>query len=390
MKSLLISGQYFPPQTGGISKYMASVCDTLGRDEICCLTGAKSKENRSENGNGPRVYRRPAAFARSWALQAPSLGMALLEILPRERPNIVQISTAYDGYIGLWLRKRFGLPYLVYAHGNEILDAGQSEWERPRQSLRQASRVLAVSRYTAKLVGKLGVAAERVEVLHPGCDVHTFRPLKPRSELRNRLLGTARRGPVILSVGNLVARKGQDMVIRALPQLLARVGDVQYLIVGDGPYRAELERLATELGVREHLTLAGRVPNDQLPDIYALCDVFALPSREQLDSCDVEGFGIVFLEANAAGKPVVAGRSGGIGDAVVDGKTGLLVEPENPEDIAAAIHKLVANPGMAARIAEEGSARVVREFSWEAVGERLRDILRQVALEGSRVHAVSA
>lgn len=381
MKSLLISGQYFPPQTGGISNYMRSVCDTLGRDEICCLTGVPWKDGRAANGGGFRVYRRPSAFAKAWAAQAPGLGLALLEILLRERPKVIQIATAYDGYIGLWLRRRFGLPYVVYAHGNEILDAAQSAWKRPKESLRQASRVLAVSRYTATLVEKLGVATERITILHPGCDVQAFRPREPRSDLCERLLGAVRRGPVILSVGNLVERKGQDMVIRALPRLRARVSDLQYLIVGDGPYRGELERLATEVGVREHVKFAGRVPNDELPDIYAMCDVFALPSRERLDSCDVEGFGIVFLEANASGKPVVAGRSGGIGDAVVDGTTGLLVEPSDPDDIADAIHTLLANPELATRIAEQGRERVVREFGWEAVGGRLREVLREVAAE---------
>lgn len=383
MKSLLISSAYFPPQTGGISNFMGSVCTSLGRAEVCCLTSVPVKNEHRVNGSGPKVYRRPAAFAKKWVVQAPALGMTFLEILTRERPNVVQIATTYEGYIGLWLRKRLGLPYVVYAHGNEILEAAQSKWEKPRQSLRQASRVLAVSRYTATLVENLGVASERITILHPGCDVQAFQPREPRSELRERLLGTGQRGPVVLSVGNLVARKGQDMVIRALPGMRERAGDVRYLIVGDGPYRGELERLATVLGVREHVTFAGRVPNSELPDIYTLCDVFALPSRERLGSCDVEGFGIVLLEAGACGKPTIAGRSGGIADAVVDGETGFLVEPRDPACIADAIGRLIAHPQLASRFGEQGRARVVRDFSWDAVATRLRGILQQVARENS-------
>jgi phosphatidylinositol alpha-1,6-mannosyltransferase len=212
---------------------------------------------------------------------------------------------------------------------------------------------------------------------------------QPFGTLRQRLLGEWHREHIILSVGNLVSRKGHDMVIRALPRLLDIMGDVTYLIVGDGPHRAELEALALALGVRERVAFAGRVPDEDLPDIYALCDAFVLPSREQLDSCDVEGFGMVFLEANASGKPVVAGRSGGIGDAVLDGETGLLVDPLDPDCIASSIGKLLANPQLASRMGEQGRERAVREFSWPAVAARLRGILRQVVQATSAAHAVS-
>lgn len=177
---------------------------------------------------------------------------------------------------------------------------------------------------------KLGVNPERIQIPHPGCKINTFRPHEPYEETRRRLLSAAHRDKIILSVGNLVSRKGHDMVIRALPRLLDTIGKVRYLIAGDGPYRAELEDLASSLGVQGHVVFAGKVPDADLPDIYSLCDLFVLPSREQPESCDAERFGMVFLEANASGKPVVAGKSGGVGDAVLDGETGLLVEPRNP------------------------------------------------------------
>jgi phosphatidylinositol alpha-1,6-mannosyltransferase len=390
MKSLLISSVEFPPHTGGISRFMASICSTLGREEVCCLTGVPSLNDGHRNGHGPRVYRRPAAFAKAWHVQAPAFGLAVLQILLKERPNVVQIATAHDGYLGLWLRQRLGIPYVVYAHGNEILGAARSEWEKPRQSLQQASRVLAVSRYTAGLVEKTGVNPKRIEIFPPGCDTDTFQPRKPDEELRRKLVGDANSERIILSVGNLVSRKGHDMVIRALPRLLRTAGDVKYLIVGDGPYRGELENLASSLGVRERVLFAGRMTDDTLPRVYALCDVFVLASREQIDSCDVEGFGIVFLEASACGKPVVGGRSGGIGDAIVDGKTGFLVEPREPDCIADAIGQLLANPQLASRFGERGRACVVRNFSWEAVAARLRLILGNVVEEESAAHVASA
>ncbi|HVB34889.1 MAG TPA: glycosyltransferase family 4 protein [Patescibacteria group bacterium] len=390
VKSLLISGAYFPPQTGGISRYMASICATLGREEICCLTGVRLNNGNREREGWPRVYRRPAAFAKAWHAQAPSLALALIQILLRERPGVVQIATTHDGSIGLWLRRRFGLPYMVYAHGNEILGATQSEWEKPRQSLLQASRVLAVSRFTASLVANTGVSPERIEIVHPGCDVDSFRPHQPGSALRERLLGKRRGQSIILSVGNLVSRKGHDMVIRALARLSGSTRELTYLIVGDGPYRSALEELASALGVRDQVVFAGKLAEEELPDAYALCDLFVLTSREQLESCDVEGFGMVFLEANASGKPVVAGRSGGIGDAVVDQETGLLVDPLDPASIAAAVERLLMNHELALRMGELGRERAVREFSWPVVAARIRKILRQVAQEDSRNAALPA
>lgn len=390
MKSLLISAAYFPPQTGGISRYMASVCETLGREEVCCLTGVPRNGDRDASIR-PRVYRRPSAFAKNWHVQALSLGTSVLEILMKEHPAVVQIAVANEGNIGLWLRQYFGLPYIVYAHGNEILDATGTQWEKPRQSLRQASRVLAVSRYTAGLVQDAGVSAGRVEILHPGCDVELFRPHTPNGGLHKSVLGKAELcRPLILSVGNLVPRKGHDMVIRALPRLLAALGDVTYLIVGDGAFCQELKQLASEVGVRGRVIFAGRVSDEDLPDIYALCDVFVMASRENPESRDVEGFGMVYLEAGATGKPVVAGRSGGIGDAVVDDETGLLADPLSPDAIASAIETILRNPEVATRLGRQGRERTVREFSWPAVGKRLREILREVVEEKSKIDSYIA
>jgi phosphatidyl-myo-inositol dimannoside synthase len=378
VKSLLISGLYFPPQTGGISNYMASVAAALGPDDVCCLTGIPS------NGNSPhlpvplRSYRRPAAFAKAKHIQALGFGAAMAEIMLRERPQVVQLATAYDGYMGLWLRRWLNLPFVVYAHGNEILDAIGSSWPKPRLSLKQADRVLANSRFTARLVEKAGVAPHKIEIIHPGCDVDRFQPYEPEAGLRQRMLAEKAGNRVILSVGNLVARKGHDMVISALPRLLQRMPDVVYLIVGDGPYRSDLEGLAARLGVQDRVIFAGRVPDDRLPEIYALGDVFIMPSREHLDACDVEGFGIVFLEASACAKPTIAGRSGGVGDAVVDGVTGLLVDPLDVEDIAAALWIILSNREVAIQLGQQGRSRVVSDFAWPRIAERVQHILESV------------
>ncbi|PYJ70655.1 MAG: hypothetical protein DME76_04705 [Verrucomicrobia bacterium] len=383
MKSLLISGTYFPPQMGGISQFMREISSALGPDLVCCLTGQRANGAAIREDVGPRVYRRPAVFdAKAKYLRAAAWGATIAEIMIRERPKIAQLATAGEGPLGLWLRKWFGLPFIVYAHGNELLSAMQPSGQKLQVGLRRADRVLAVSHFTANLVQKFGVSPDRIEIVHPGCDSDHFRPLWPRMDLRQKLLGDRYKDKIILSVGNLVARKGHDMVIRGLPRLRQTIPEVTYLIVGHGSYRVQLENLATALGVRDRVIFAGPLAED-LPDIYALGDVFVMPSREQLEECDVEGFGMVFLEASACAKPGVGGRSGGIPDAIVDGVTGLLVNPHDSEDIANALARLLSNSDLATRFGQEGRSWVVKYFDWVRVADRVQGILQSVLEEKS-------
>jgi len=384
IKSLLFSPIYFPPQIGGISKFMEAVAVELGPEEVCCLTGGPLPAGDRLHELSVRVYRRPGACRGPRFVRSAMLGMALLEIILRERPQIVQLAAAHDGHVGLFLRWCLGIPFVVYAHGNEILAAQKAARPKMRLVLRSAARVIAVSQYTARLVEQLGVKSTRIEVIHPGCEVEFFRPLQPSLILRQQLLGITTNEKIIVTVGNLVARKGQDMVIRALPRVLHAFPNTRYLVVGEGPYRPELERLAAEVGVREQVVFTGRIPNELLPEVYALSDVFVMPSREQREASDVEGFGIVFLEASACGKPVVASRSGGIEDAVVEGVTGFLIDPLSPGEIAQALIRILSDADLAANLGKQGRERVVREFSWRRVADQIRRVLAEVVHEQNR------
>jgi phosphatidylinositol alpha-1,6-mannosyltransferase len=382
MKSLLISSVYFPPKIGGISHLMRGIASALGPDRVCCLTGQPETASVG-NGVAPKVYRRPAAFNGNRLRRAFNWGPTIAEIMLRERPQAVQIATASEGSMALWLRRWLKLPFVVYAHGNEILDMLDGKMQNSRLALQRANRVLAVSSYTASLVEKLGIAPRRIEIVHPGCDIDRFQALSPRMDLRRKLLGSRSGDRVILSVGALVERKGHDMVIRALPRLLKTIPEVTYLIVGNGPCRGRLETLAAEAGVRDRVVFAGRMLDEQMSDIYALSNVFAMPSREILETGTVEGFGLVFLEAAACGKPAVGGRSGGVPDAVVDGVTGLLVDPEDPGEIATALVRLLADNDLALRLGEQARLRVVSDFNWTGVADRVQGILDSVVEENS-------
>ncbi len=386
MRSLLVS-TYFPPDKGGISHLMASVAASLAEQGIACLTDVPAGPEQGERPPCP-VYRRPRAFHGPGLVQKPALALTLARILWRERPEIGILASVQEGHVGLWLKRWLRLPYVIFAHGNEVLNlvnqGDRLRWPVPRDSLRRADTVIAVSHYTADLVRRLGVAPARIQVVHPGCDSTRFRPRPVDPELRRRLLGGDHPGPVLLTVGNLVARKGQDMVIRALPRVLARVPDLTYLVVGQGRDRAMLERLAQAEGVADRVRFAGALPGALLADIYNLGDLFVMPSRERREQADVEGFGLVYLEANACGKPVIGGHSGGVPDAIADGETGLLVPPEQPDAIATAILRLLTEPALARRLGQQGRERVVRDFGWAGVGRRLQSIFHDIVGAGTR------
>lgn len=357
---------------------MEEICVALGPRQVSCLTGVPETQPNSLRLKSIRVYRRPSAFTGNRFTRTLNLACLFSEIAVRDRPRVVQLATCDEGYLGLQLQRWFKLPFVVYAHGNEILAAIDSDWDKPRLALKKAACVLANSRFTAGLLQTIGVAPEAIAIIPLGCDIEKFRPRTPNPQLRRKVLGDRARGPVILTVGNLVERKGHDMVIRSLPAICQRVPDVTYLIAGDGPFKEMLHELAAELGVRDRVIFAGRVSDDELPDVYAMCDVFAMPSRARLSSHDVEGFGLVFLEAGACAKPVVAGRSGGIEDAVVDGVTGLIVDPSGARDIGQALIRLLTDGELRVRLGQQGRNRAEREHTWSIVGARVQDILERV------------
>jgi len=386
LKSVLVTPKYFPPQVGGISHMMWEICRALGPREVCALTAQRGDAPLAGGAEAVRVYRRPLAFSNGPKLQALGLGAAAVEIGLRERPRLIQLATCEEGYLALHLARLLRMPFVIYAHGNEVLGARDSAWAKPRQALRSASRVLANSRYTAGLLASIGVDERRVEIVHPGCDVAHYRPIETAPGAFEALLGRPR-CPVILTVGNLVPRKGHDLVIQALPAILKRVPGLLYVIVGEGPNREHLEQLALSVGVRNSVLFAGRVPHERLPEYFALCDAYVMPSRARLEQADVEGFGLVYLEANACGKPAIGGRAGGVPDAVVHGRTGLLVDPGDVDDLGRAIVTLLGNPELAAAMGRQGLERVRASFTWTHVGKCVREALAAAAESASRFNS---
>ncbi|MBI2951735.1 glycosyltransferase family 4 protein, partial [bacterium] len=270
---------------------------------------------------------------------------------------------------------RLCVPYVVAVHGHET---PASLGLRPIQkdyALRRADRLLCVSRHARDRMAEQGVPLDRMAVIPGGVDPEAFRPTDGGQGVRDRLGLNGHR--MVLTRGRLVERRGVDRVIRAMETVLRGAPDTVYVVAGRGPCEAELRRQAEALpGLRGRVLFAGPASVRERADFYNACDVFAMPCREPADG-EVEGFGTAFLEASACGKPVVAGRSGGAPDAVVDGYNGLLVDPWDEEDVAFGLTMLLTDRDYAQRLGENGLRRVREELSWEKVAERVREEIRR-------------
>jgi phosphatidylinositol alpha-1,6-mannosyltransferase len=289
-----------------------------------------------------------------------------------------------EGLLALALKKRDRLPFWCYAHGEELRLASTSRELRvlTRAVLRQADQVVANSTFTQSvLLEEWGLTPERVMVMPPGVDTSRFTPALTNPDVRARLGWTGKR--VLLTIGTMQKRKGQDMVIRALAQVRASYPDVLYAVAGHGVERDSLARLASELHVDDIVQFRESPAEDELVDLYRECELFVMPNRQV--GWDVEGFGIVLLEAQACGKPVIAGNSGGTVDAVEQGATGYLVNGNSSADVAAAVTRLLDQTELAAAMGARGRRRAVERFDWT----RLADQVTQRLSHGAGVSAGS-
>jgi phosphatidylinositol alpha-1,6-mannosyltransferase len=279
-----------------------------------------------------------------------------------------------EGIVAWAVARLRGCPVFIYAHGEELTGWGRGrKFQTMCFALRHADMVLANSDFTREtLISLIGVAPERIALTYPTVDVERYHPALPCDDLRASVgIGPAQR--LILSVGRLQRRKGFDQAIRALPGLVARGLDAHYALIGIGEDWDYLQHIAQELGVRDRVHLLGHVSADDLPRWYNACEVFVMPNRDI--GGDTEGFGLVFLEAGASGKPVIAGRAGGTGSAVEDGITGLRVDGEKPEEVEAAIAHILSTPHEAHAMGLAGRGRTAARFTSDRRAEQIRQLI---------------
>lgn len=364
MSRILMVTTDYPPIRGGISSLAFHLASDLVRrgHEVEVVAPAWTGAREQDRQDPCRVFRTPG-YGLGYLRGLPLLAVAAWRLLARPPHLVLPMNVAYGGLAMLLLRALgHRVPYLMFAYGLEFARfQGSPSMRRLYRRVYEGARgIFAVSADTRRRLEDFGVR-HPVEVMYPGVELSRFSPDGP--DFRRDLSLEGR--PVLASISRLVERKGHDLVIRALPRILAALPDAVYLVVGDGPDRARLERLAGDLGVASSTRFVGEVEDDALAAWFRTCDVFVLPSREIRRSGHVEGFGIVFLEAGACGRAVVGGRSGGVVEAVDDGRTGLLVDPEDPDDLARALLVLLEDPAAARAMGAAGRRRVERSFTWE-------------------------
>ena len=368
---LVLVTQDFPPLRGGIQTYALEVGKRLARrcEGFAVIAPEAEGADAFDRSLGFRVFRRGSVDMLPATLVPTLTELAFDEGFDHALHAQWTTAPASLALRGLGRLKKVS----IAAHGRElllepwaVLGFAQRGYDVVRrQALRRADHVLAGSEFTAGLVRDLGVAPGRIAVTRYGTDPTRFSP-RDASALRERL-GLGGR-PVLVTIARLVGRKGIHAVLEALPGVRRAVPGVAYVVVGDGPERQRLEAVAHANGVADAVHFVGSVPDEELPVWYSLGDVFVMPSRSEAP--DVEGFGIVYLEAGACERPVVALRSGGVPDAVADGVTGVLIEPDDPQALGTRLSELLLDPTRAAELGRRGRERVLSELNWDSVTER--------------------
>lgn len=382
---ILVLTQVFPPKHGGSGRWLWELYRHLPAAEVHVVAAAGEGDAEFDQTATLSISRIPFDFA-SWGLSSLQSAAAYLGTFRRVRkmasrfhPEVIHCGKCLpEGLIAAAIGRMRRTPFVVFVHGEEITLAAQSrELSRlTRLVLRSARGIVANSESTKQLLLQFGVARPRnVVVIHPGVDTTTFVPASQNAAVRERLGWTDRR--VILTVGALQKRKGQDMLIRALPTIRARVPNVLYAIAGEGWERSYLEALAREHGVDDVVQFRGAPRFAELVECYQQCDLFALPNRTI--GWDFEGFGIVLLEAQACGKAVLAGRSGGTNETIKPGVTGELVDCETPEPLAKAVAGLLNAPERLAEMGVRAREWAVGRFDWSVLAREAEEHLREVA-----------
>ncbi|MBW1787842.1 MAG: glycosyltransferase family 4 protein [Deltaproteobacteria bacterium] len=365
---LLFLAWNFPPVLGGIeyvAKHLYAGLEAAGHDVRVVAPYAEDTPVHSH------IFRCPRAGLRAFLWYAFAQGY---RIGRRLRPDVIVCPSIVSAPAAFLLSSLLRCPYVVLVHGTDMLRKGRMYRGIVRFLVRGAGRLAANSRHTKKLLQATGCRSGRVKVIYPGVSCEAFEavPVEDPLPFLARLEGRR----ILLSVGRLIRRKGIiEFVTHAMPELVRIFPDIAFVVVGDDAtaslihkerIRAQIERDVRRLGLVDHVYLLGRLQNEgDVLQLYRRADVFVLPCLDIPD--DVEGFGIVFLEAALAGAPSVATRVGGIPEALLDGHTGLLTNPGDFPELVSAISKLLQDESLRRRLARQGAQRAGEKFDWSVI-----------------------
>jgi len=377
-KSLLIT-YFFPPKIGGIENYLSRLCLNLPEDKILIFT--EKLENASDFDHSyPRPIIRQELFP--WRFFKPSwlpVIWQLKKLIKKERIELLQFGHYFNLVtVGLIFKKLFNIPYIVYTHGVDTL-IPQKNWLQRKLmyfNLKNAEWIVANTEFMKRKIEEIGIFPSRIIVVYPSLPEEAIsreysgEGIKKKYQLEGK--------KVILTLGRLVKRKGQDMVIKAMKEVIKKVPEAVYLIVGEGPAKVYLQNLIKELNLRDKVIFAGAIPDrlsEKMP-FYKAADVFVMPAREE-NKMDVESFGLVYLEAQSQGRPVILGNAGGSQESILVGKTGLIVNSKELKEIVQQIIFLLENKEKRKRIGKEARQWVKNNFLWKKQIKKINFLLEK-------------
>jgi phosphatidylinositol alpha-1,6-mannosyltransferase len=367
----------FGPRAGGIETFVIGLIERLPQSRVIVYTSAQDNSEPYDRkwlaDYGIEVVRDKAKIL----LPTPGVAYCVKDLVRERRISTVFFGAAAPlGLLSRGLRK-VGVKHIVaLTHGHEVWWSKVWPFTMAMNFIsRHVNHLTYLGEYTRSAISRSVTkqAAANMVKIAPGIDTDHFSP-RDASELRRELGLTNKK--VIVSVGRLVHRKGQDVLIEAMPSIIKEVPEAHILMIGEGPYRSYLETRVKTLGLQERVTFIGRIQYAELPRYICAGDIFVMPSRSRLAGLEVEGLGIVYLEASACGLPVIAGNSGGAPDAVLAGKTGLVVEGTKTEVVASAVVELLLDPKRSQAMGLAGREWITKEWRWDIWSARFAELLK--------------
>lgn len=380
MKKSLLVTLYFPPVRGGISNSLWNICSHLPPDKITVLTEpAQSSPKTDFKVYRKRILKQSRLIWPKWIF----LLYDIKKIIKEEHIQLLQAGQILPiGTVALLAKFLYRIPYIVYVYGQDLVIQRRSRIKMCLMDkiLKHAQAVITNSNYTRQKALTLGAPEGKTITVYPSpqnnVDVNVDQHYLDYFIEHHNLSGKK----VILSVGNIVQRKGYDKMIEALPSVIKKVPNVRYVIVGSGPFRVELESLIKQYDVANYVKIFDRVTDDELPYYYKCCHVFCMPSRSLKnkygETIDVEGFGMVYLEANLFGKSVIGGNSGGVPEAIQHNVSGLVIDPNNTDELARSLITLLVDDKFAAKMGAAGKEIAQKKFRWEHEVKKINEILK--------------
>jgi len=382
--SLIIMTDGLPPKLGGIERYTYELARALQqRHEQLVVITTDLPGGQVYDPASPMPILRVGAQDRTEQVRA--LSTAALDCirdgkLGQPATALIAMKWRPSGLAARTVSHRTGIPFVLMAHNPDVARCGHNpvKWLTQRRIVRSAAGGLAVSRYVANCLRRRGLPEGRIAVVYGGVNLETF-AVDGDNTARLRFDLPDNGCPVLLTASRLVASKGHSQVIAALPRVVESFGDVMYMIAGAGPEEQNLRSLVEKHHVTRSVRFLGAIDHHRMPALYRAADLFIMTSRE-LPVGNQESLALVYLEASYCGLPVVGSDTGGCPEAILDGQTGLLVDPENPRQIADAIVRLLADKDLASRLGAAGQKRVLHQFTWDRVAERVQEALCRWAL----------